>query len=61
MDILISLLVAVIIIGLIVYLVQILPLPDPWGKIAIAIVVIIAILWLLQFVVGGGPYFSLRR
>lgn len=50
---LISLLVAVIVIGLLIYLVQILPLPDPWKTIAVVLVVLIAILWLVGML--GGP------
>jgi hypothetical protein len=50
---LISLLIAVIVLGLLLWLVQLLPLPDPFKTIALVIVVLICILWL----VGGygGP------
>lgn len=49
---LISLLIAVLVIGLLIWLIQMLPLPDPFKTIAMVIVVIIALLWLLQ---GFGP------
>jgi hypothetical protein len=50
---LISLLIAVLVIGLLIWLVQLLPLPDPFKTIAMVIVVIIAILWLLQSFAPG--------
>lgn len=50
---LISLLVAVIVIGLLIYLVQMLPLPDPWKTIAVILVILIALIWLLGSVGGG--------
>jgi hypothetical protein len=51
---LISLLVAVIIVGLIVWLIRYLPLPPPFRTIATVIVVIILILWLLSSFTGWG-------
>ena len=51
---LMSLLVAVIIFGLLVYVVQLLPLPAPFGTIALVILVIIFLLYLLQFVPHSG-------
>lgn len=46
---LISLLVTILVIGLLVYLVQMIPLPQPWKQIALVVVIIIAIVWLLRF------------
>ena len=45
----ISLLIAVIVIGLIYWLVTMLPLPEPFKNIAIVIVIILAILYFLKF------------
>lgn len=45
----ISLLIAVIVIGLIYWLVTMLPLPAPFKNIAIVIVIILAILYFLKF------------
>lgn len=53
---LISLLIAILVIGLLVYLIQLLPLPDPFKTIAVAIVIIICIFWLLGYFPGGYPY-----
>ena len=50
---LISLLIAILVIGLIIYLIRLLPLEEPWKTAAIAIVVVIAIIWLLGFIPGG--------
>lgn len=45
---LISLLVIILIIGLIFYVLQAVPIPDPWRTVAIVIVAIIVILYLLR-------------
>lgn len=52
---LISLLVTVIVIGLLYYCVTLLPLPEPFKRIAIVIFILIAIVWLLGFVGVWGP------
>lgn len=45
---LIGFLVLVIIIGLLVYLVQLLPLPPPFKTVAMVIVILVCIVWLLN-------------
>jgi hypothetical protein len=52
---LISLLIAVIVIGLIFYVLSLLPIPQPWANIAKVILVVIVIIWLLGFVGMLGP------
>ena len=52
---LISLLVTVIVIGLLYGLVTLLPLPEPFKRIALIIFILICILWLLGFVGVWGP------
>ena len=54
---LISLLIAVIVCGLLVYVIQLLPIGQPFKQIAMVIVVIILIIWLLSFL---GPHSFLR-
>lgn len=56
---LISLLVVVIVLGLLIYLVGLLPLPAPFKMAAHVIMVIIAILYLLGML-GYGPGVNLR-
>lgn len=53
---LISLLIAVIVIGLLFYVLSLLPLPQPWANIAKVVLVVIVIIWLLGYVgmLGGG-------
>ena len=54
---LLSLLVAVIIIGLLFYVLSLLPLAQPWKNIATILLVLIVIVWLLSYVGfpwGGG-------
>ncbi len=53
---LISLLIVILVLGLLIYLVDLLPLPPPFKLAARIVIVLIAILWLLQGV--GG--FNLR-
>ena len=45
---LITLLVLIIVIGMLVYLVQLLPLPAPFKTIAMVIVILVCIVWLLN-------------
>jgi hypothetical protein len=55
---LVQLLVTVIVLGLLFYCVQLLPLPEPFKKIATVIFILIAIIWLIGFAgyLGPGPY-----
>jgi hypothetical protein len=54
---LISLLIAVIVIGLLFYVLSLLPIPQPWLNIARVILIVIVIIWLLGYVgLPGGPY-----
>ncbi len=55
---LVGLLIVVIVIGLLLYLVQILPIAQPMKTIAVVVVILIAIVWLLG---GGGPVFGAWR
>lgn len=60
MPVLFSLLVTIIILGLLYYCVTLLPLPEPFHKIAIVIFILIAILWLVGYlgVYGPSPYWG---
>jgi hypothetical protein len=60
---LISLLIAVIVIGLLFYVLSLLPIPQPWANIAKVILVVIVIIWLLGFVgmLGTGPWYPQHR
>lgn len=57
---LISLLVAVIVIGIVYWIITLLPLPEPFKTIAIVIVLLICLFWLLGFVgvLGPSPYWG---
>ena len=52
---LISLLITVIVLGLLYYCVTLLPLPEPFKKIATVIFILIAIVWLLGYTGVWGP------
>ena len=56
---LVSLLIAVVVLGLLLYVVGLLPLPAPFKTIAHVIVVLIAIVYLLG-ILGYGPGVNLR-
>lgn len=56
---LITLLVVVLILGLVIYLVDIIPLPPPFKTVALVIVVLIAIVYLAGLI-GVGPGVRLR-
>ena len=47
---LISLLVTVIILGMLVWLVTMLPIPEPFRTVAIVIIILVCILWLVGYV-----------
>jgi hypothetical protein len=53
---LLELLIAVIVMGLLYWLVTLLPIPQPFKNIAIVIIVLICILWLLSFTGLLSPY-----
>jgi hypothetical protein len=52
---LIDLLVLVIVVGLLFYVLSLLPLPQPWKNIATILLVLIVVLWLLGMVGYLGP------
>ncbi len=58
---LIDLLVMVIVMGLLYWLVTLLPIPQPFKNVAIVIIVVICIIWLLSFTSFGGNYFHHSR
>jgi hypothetical protein len=59
---LLELLVAVIVFGLIYYIVTLIPLPPPFRTIALVVMALIGIVWLLSLVSPGlgGPLFLHR-
>lgn len=50
---LVGLLITILVLGLVLYLINMLPLEQPWKNIAFVIVIIIAIISLLRFLPGG--------
>jgi hypothetical protein len=54
-SLLIWLLVLCLVLGLIIWIIQMIPLPQPFGTIAIAIVAVIFILILVSFLLGEVP------
>lgn len=52
---LIGLLFVCIVLGLLYYLVTLLPLPPPFKTIALVVVILIAIIWVMENLGGLGP------
>ncbi len=52
MELLVSLLIVVLILGVLFYVIQLLPLPEPWRMIVILIVALIVIIYLLRLLLG---------
>lgn len=50
MSVLVSLLVAILILGLVIYAIRLLPLDEPIKNIAIVIVIILVVVYMLRFV-----------
>jgi hypothetical protein len=55
-ELLVTLLIGLIVLGVIWYIIQLLPLPEPFGRIAQIVVVAIALIWLIYVLAGlvGG-------
>jgi hypothetical protein len=60
-SILISLLIAVIVIGIVFFILSMLPVPQPWMNVAKAIVALILLLWIISMFYGVGPVYPLGR
>jgi hypothetical protein len=57
---LIWLLVLVLVFGVVLYVVQLLPLPAPFGQIALAVVALIFVLLIISMLLGGIPLQPVR-
>jgi len=57
---LIWLLVLVLVFGVVIYVVQLLPLPAPFGQIALAVVALIFVLLIISMLLGGIPLQPVR-
>jgi hypothetical protein len=55
-ELLVTLLVGLIVLGVIWYIIQLLPLPEPFGRVAQIVVVAVALIWLIYVLAGlvGG-------
>ena len=60
-DLLIYLLVLVLFLGVVVWVINLIALPEPYGRIAIAIVALIFLLLLLSMLLGAVPLRPLLR
>lgn len=61
MPFLFSLLVLIVILGLIYWVVSVLPIPEPFKQIALVIIVVICLLYLLSMLFGMAAPFPIFR
>lgn len=61
MPFLFSILIMVIVLGLVYWVVTMLPIPDPFKKIALVIIVVICLLYLLGVLFNAAPLFPAFR
>ena len=61
MPFLFSILVTVIVLGLLYWIVTVLPLPDPFKQIALVIIMVICLLYLLSLLFGMAPPYPVFR
>ncbi len=62
LSLLLTLVIGLIVIGLIYYIITVIPLPDPIKQVATVVVVVIACLWLIYVLISlaGGGAVTLR-
>jgi hypothetical protein len=61
MPFLFSILVLIIIMGLVYWVVSVLPIPDPFRTIALVIILVVCLLYLLSMLFGMAPAFPAFR
>ena len=59
-SLLVWILVLVLVFGVVIYVVQLLPLPAPFGQIALAVVALIFVLLIISMLLGGIPLQPVR-
>ena len=59
-DILVSVLILCLVVGLIIWVIRILPIPEPFGTVVQAIIALIFVIWLLGVLLGGLPGMRFR-
>lgn len=55
-----SLLIALIVVGVVLYLIQLIPMDARVKQIIMVLAIAIIVIWVLQMLLGGGPIFKLR-
>ena len=54
LSLLISVLVVCLVVGVFIWIVRLLPIPAPWNNVVIAVIALIALIWILETFLGGG-------
>jgi hypothetical protein len=60
LELMLTLVIGLIIIGLLWWIVTQLPLPEPFGRIAQVVIVVLAVLWLIYVLMGAMPGGTVR-
>jgi hypothetical protein len=63
LDLLVQILIFALVFGAIYYIITLLPLPEPFGRIALIVLGLVAVIWLITLLLGllgHGPRISLR-
>jgi hypothetical protein len=60
LELMLTLVIGLIIIGLLWYVVSVLPLPEPFGRVAQVVIIVLAFLWLIYVLMGMMPGGTVR-
>jgi hypothetical protein len=52
LELLMTVVIGLLVIGLLWWIIQMLPLPEPFGRIAQVVIVVIAVIWLIYVLMG---------
>jgi hypothetical protein len=60
LELLVTLVVGLVVIALLWYILTVLPLPEPFGRVAQVVVIVLAFLWLIYVLMGMLPGGTVR-
>jgi hypothetical protein len=60
LELLLTVVIGLLIIGLLWWIIQMLPLPEPFGRIAQVVIVVLAVIWLIYVLMGAMPGGTVR-
>jgi hypothetical protein len=60
LELLITLVIGLVVIGLLWYILSVIPLPEPFARVAQVVVIVLAFLWLIYVLMGMMPGGTVR-